>query len=172
MIKLLDILNEGKYHESNDRGIRLAQAIYNNFNAIEATMKHKFKPTEGNENNLKEFYKELKEVLKLAESLVRRPSKNGVKKLEAAHRKWWNHRHGATVVLNGKFRDNIVESVNEAPPKMKKSKEEANINKVYSVVSGLKKGGLGNRYGKELESAKKRALKALGDMATYAKIGV
>ena len=124
MIKLLNILNEGRYHESNDRGIRMAEAVYNNataieelvlskgrdakevvdnmgpvlVRAIEATMKHKFKPTEGNENNLKEFYKELKEVLKLAESLVRRPSKNGVKKLEAAHRKWWNHRHGLSLI--------------------------------------------------------------------------
>ena len=82
------------------------------------------------------------------------------------------HNDGEVEVDGQKITFKSETEVNEAPPKMKKSKEEANINKVYSVVSGLKKGGLGNRYGKEFESAKKRALKALGDMATYAKIGV
>ena len=80
-------------------------------NAIKATLKHKFKPTDGNEDKLKDFYKELKTLLNVAESLVKRPSKSGVKKLDAAHTKWWNHRSGASIVLNGKYTDNIVESV-------------------------------------------------------------
>ena len=84
-------------------------------NAIKATLKHKFKPTDGNEVKLKDFYSELKDLLKVAESLVNRPSKAGLNKLAAAHTIWWNHKSGAAVVLNGKHTDNIVESVvNEA----------------------------------------------------------
>ena len=60
----------------------------------------------------------------------------------------------------------------EAAPKMKKSKEEENIKKVYLACSGLKKGGSSGRYGKEFDKAKKKAMQALNDMLTYAKIGV
>ena len=62
--------------------------------------------------------------------------------------------------------------VNEAAPKMKKSKEEMDIEKSMMIVSGLKKGGAGNRYGKEFDRAKNKALAAINDMLTYAKIGV
>jgi len=62
--------------------------------------------------------------------------------------------------------------VNEAAPRMKKSKEEMDIEKSMMIVSGLKKGGAGNRYGKEFDRAKNKALAAINDMLTYAKIGV
>ena len=39
------------------------------------------------------------------------------------------------------------------------------------VISTLKKAGGSGRYGKEFDSAKKRALKAMNDMLTYSKIG-
>ena len=60
----------------------------------------------------------------------------------------------------------------EAAPKMKKSKEAENIDKIYKAAYLAKKGGGSGRYGKEFEAAKKKALKALADMHTYAKIGV
>ena len=59
----------------------------------------------------------------------------------------------------------------EAAPKMKTSKEAENIKKVYMALSGLKKGGGSGRYGKEFDSAKKKALKAMNDMLTYSRIG-
>ena len=62
--------------------------------------------------------------------------------------------------------------VNEAAPRMKKSKEERDIEKSMMIVSGLKKGGAGNRYGKEFDRAKNKALAAINDMLTYAKIGI
>ena len=55
---------------------------------------------------------------------------------------------------------------------MKKSKESQDIKKVVMITSGLKKGGSGNRYGKEFDKAKQKALKALQDMLTYSNIGV
>ena len=61
--------------------------------------------------------------------------------------------------------------VNEAAPRMKKSKEEMDIEKTMAIVSGLKKGGIGSRYGKEFDRAKNKALAAINDMLTYAKIG-
>ena len=137
-------VNEANVKSKDSRGMRFAEAIYNNVsaiikaverekmdvdrvvnsfgpvlvNAIKTTLKHKFKPTAGNEDKLKSFYSELKELLKVAESLVKRPSKAGIKKLDASHREWWNHNGGADVVLNGKYADNIIESVvNEAKVK-------------------------------------------------------
>jgi hypothetical protein len=62
--------------------------------------------------------------------------------------------------------------VKEAAPRMKRSKELEDITKVWKITSGLKKGGMGSRYGKEFDKAKKKAMKALYDMMTYAKIGV
>ena len=58
--------------------------------------------------------------------------------------------------------------VNEAPPKMKNSKEVDNIIKTMAVVSGLQKGGMASRYGNDFLKAKRRALKAINDMLTYA----
>ena len=63
------------------------------------------------------------------------------------------------------------ESVEEAAPRMKTSKETENIKKVYMALSGLKKAGGSGRYGKEFDSAKKKALKAMNDMLSYSKIG-
>ena len=63
------------------------------------------------------------------------------------------------------------EETNEAAPKMRKNKEAENIKKVYMALSGLKKGGGSGRYGKEFDSAKKKALKAMNDMLTYSRIG-
>ena len=133
----IESVNEANVKSKDSRGMRFAEAIYNNVsaiikaverekmdvdrvvnsfgpvlvNAIKTTLKHKFKPTAGNEDKLKSFYSKLKELLKVAESLVKRPSKAGIKKLDASHREWWNHNGGADVVLNGKYADNIIESV-------------------------------------------------------------
>ena len=134
-----DNVNEANAKSKDSKGMRFAEAIYNNVsamygavvrenkdvkevvgtmgpvlvNSINATLKHKFKPTAGNEDKLKSFYSELKQLLKVAESLVKRPSKAGLMKLDKAHTTWWNHRGGAAIVLNGKYEDNIVESLNE-----------------------------------------------------------
>jgi len=59
----------------------------------------------------------------------------------------------------------------EAAPKMKDSKETENIKKIFQMANLARKGGMGNRYGKEFEKAKKRAVKALADMYQYSKIG-
>tara|TARA_R100001079_G_scaffold110669_1_gene86939 strand:- start:13620 stop:14342 length:723 start_codon:yes stop_codon:yes gene_type:complete len=60
---------------------------------------------------------------------------------------------------------------NEAAPRMKTAKETENIKKVYLALSGLKKAGGSGRYGREFDSAKKKALKAMNDMLTYSRIG-
>ena len=60
----------------------------------------------------------------------------------------------------------------EAAPKMKSSKEQKEIGNIMKMVANAKKGGGSGRYGKEFESAKKKALKAIKDMLTYSKIGV
>ena len=60
----------------------------------------------------------------------------------------------------------------EAAPRMRQNKEAEAIDKIYKAAYLLKKGGSGSRYAKEFEKAKKKALKALADMHTYAKIGV
>jgi len=64
------------------------------------------------------------------------------------------------------------DDVEEAAPKMRKNPEAEKIDKLYKAVYLAKKGGAGNRYGKEFEQAKKKAIKALADMHQYAKIGV
>ena len=64
------------------------------------------------------------------------------------------------------------QEIEEAAPRIKKSKESEDIKKVLMITSGLKKGGSGNRYGKEFDKAKQKALKALQDMLTYSNIGV
>jgi hypothetical protein len=139
-IQYFESVNEAKYHISKDKvGARIAGAIYNNanaivdrviddkadakevvsimgpvlINAIKATIKHKFKPMPGKEADLKKFQSKLKELLKLTEKLVKKPSKAGVKRLEVMHREWWNFNFGAAIVLNGELMDSIVE-LNEA----------------------------------------------------------
>ena len=63
-------------------------------------------------------------------------------------------------------------NLKEAAPKMKTSAEEKQIGNIMKMVSNAKKGGGSGRYGKEFESAKKKALKAIKDMLTYSKIGI
>ena len=60
----------------------------------------------------------------------------------------------------------------EAAPKIKPSKEAKIAADVMMQLANLKKGGSGNRYGKEFEKAKTKALRAMEDMVTYIKIGV
>ena len=55
---------------------------------------------------------------------------------------------------------------------MRKNPNVKAIQNVFTQASRLQKGGAGNRYAREFESARKRALKALGDMEKYSKIGV
>jgi uncharacterized protein YbjQ (UPF0145 family)/uncharacterized protein YnzC (UPF0291/DUF896 family) len=62
--------------------------------------------------------------------------------------------------------------INEAAPKLKTSKEEAGLLKLRDEIRRSRKGGSASRYTKEFDSAKKRALKAIEDMITYASIGV
>ena len=62
--------------------------------------------------------------------------------------------------------------VDEAAPKMKKNPNVKAIQNVFSQTLNLKKGGMQSRYMREFESARKRALKALGDMEKFSKIGV
>jgi hypothetical protein len=62
--------------------------------------------------------------------------------------------------------------VNEAAPKMKKSKEVGELEKLRSLIVNSKKGGAGNRYGKEFDKEKNKAVVALDNMISYAKIGV
>jgi hypothetical protein len=63
-------------------------------------------------------------------------------------------------------------TTNEAAPKMKKNPNVKAIQNIFTQTSRLQKGGAGNRYAREFESARKRALKALGDMEKFSKIGV
>jgi len=62
--------------------------------------------------------------------------------------------------------------VKEAAPKMKSSKEEKDFTKLFHLVANAQKGGSGNRYGKEFDKSKTKALRAMKDMLTYIKIGV
>ena len=60
---------------------------------------------------------------------------------------------------------------NEAAPRITKSKEEKEFTKIFHSVANQQKGGSGNRYGKEFEKSKTKALRAMKDMLTYIKIG-
>ena len=60
---------------------------------------------------------------------------------------------------------------NEAAPKMRTSKETENIQKIMKMVGAAKKAGGSGRYGKEFETAKKQAIKAITKMITYSRIG-
>ena len=82
------------------------------------------------------------------------------------------HNDGEVEVDGQKITFKSETEVNEAPPKMKNSKEVDNIIKTMAVVSGLQKGGMASRYGNDFLKAKRRALKAINDMLTYANIGV
>ena len=68
-------------------------------------------------------------------------------------------------------KEEVKESVSEAAPKMKKSAESEKLQKVYRAAELSQKGGSPSRYSREFESAKKKALKYIGDMITYTKIG-
>ena len=65
-----------------------------------------------------------------------------------------------------------MSSSDEKAPRMKDSKETKELQNLYLQLSRARKGGMGNRYAKEFESAKKRAQKAINDMIMYSKIGV
>jgi len=62
--------------------------------------------------------------------------------------------------------------INEAAPKLKTSKEEAGLLKLRDEIRRSNKGGSASRYSKEFDAAKKKALKAIEQMITYASIGV
>ena len=83
----------------------------------------------------------------------------------------WNPVTGETMNEDDTNEYGGMSSSDEKAPRMKTSKETENIKKVYLALSGLKKAGGSGRYGKEFDSAKKRALKAMNDMLTYSKIG-
>ena len=157
-------VNEGK-KSKDSTGVRKAEAIYNNtdaiidlvfkdkkdvkevvgvmgpvlINAIKATMGHKFKAVDGNEDSLKKFQSKLKDFLKFTEALVKKPSKAGVKRLETMHREWWNWNHGADVVLNGRIRDSIIESVNEGKKRYYQQDRVGSAKYTISYHDGKKK---------------------------------
>jgi hypothetical protein len=95
-------------------------------NSIKATLQHNYKPNPqpaytskrdiqnygdySNEQRIVMFKKSLKELQKVAEDLIKRPSKVGVTKLVNAHREWWNNNYGANIGLNGKLYNSIIES--------------------------------------------------------------
>jgi hypothetical protein len=87
-------------------------------------------------------------------------------------------RTSITAALNEAFKDELnLGSVNrdmidEAAPKMKPNKEANIAADVMIQLANLQKGGSGNRYGKEFEKAKTKALRAMEDMISYIKIGV
>ena len=135
-------VNEAK--KSKDvKGIRAAEAVSNNvdaitdlvlyqkrdpkevidimapvlLNAIKETIKHKYKPSSADASNAKklnEFLSEIKKFQKLVEDLLNRPSKAGVKRIEDAWKNIWNHKHGANIILNGKWHDSIIESAKKS----------------------------------------------------------
>lgn len=61
--------------------------------------------------------------------------------------------------------------VNEGAPKMAKNEEAENIQELMNQIANAQKGGGSGRYGKEFDKAKTKALRAINDMVTYAKIG-
>jgi len=85
------------------------------------------------------------------------------------------HSRGFADRLNGanlrNFQAVAKKHIKEAAPKMKTSKETKEINNIMKMVSNAKKAGGSGRYGKEFDSAKKKALKAINDMLTYSRIG-
>ena len=140
MIKLKDLLNEGK-KSKNVEGVRYVMAIHNNtkdiidlvidekkdpkevmgafgtplLNAIKAVLKHNYKPHPADSSNadkLEEFLSEIKKYEKIVELLIKRPSKAGIKRLELAWRHIWNQKGGGRIGLNGQgpHRDTIIES--------------------------------------------------------------
>tara|TARA_B100001093_G_scaffold418654_1_gene409953 strand:- start:2462 stop:4171 length:1710 start_codon:yes stop_codon:yes gene_type:complete len=62
--------------------------------------------------------------------------------------------------------------INEAAPKMSDSAETKNLLNLRDQVANAQKGGSEGRYGKDFEKAKTKALRAIEQMITYAKIGV
>lgn len=141
-------LNEGK-KSKDDVGVRLVMAINNNvdsiyelvnrekkdpkevmsafatplLNSVKGVLKHNYKPHPADSSNadkLKVFIGEVKKFEKIVELLIKRPSKSGVKKLDAAWRSIWNHKGGSAIGMNGQgpFADTIIESLNEADYKV------------------------------------------------------
>ena len=60
----------------------------------------------------------------------------------------------------------------EAAPRMRKNKEVEELEKLKQQVIMAQKGGMGNRYGKEFDKAKQKAIVAIDNMISYSKIGV
>jgi hypothetical protein len=65
-----------------------------------------------------------------------------------------------------------LENFNEAAPKMSDSQQTQNLRNLRDQVANAQKGGSEGRYGKDFEKAKTKALRAIEQMITYAKIGV
>ena len=65
----------------------------------------------------------------------------------------------------------VTAKIFEAAPRMKTSKETEELEKIKKLVVNARKGGMGNRYGKEFDRAKNKAVVALDNMISYSKIG-
>jgi hypothetical protein len=95
-------------------------------NSIKAALQHDYKPNPqpayttkrelqlygdySNEERIKMFKNSLKELQRVVEDLIKKPSKVGVTKLVNVHRNWWNNNYGANIGLNGKLENSIIES--------------------------------------------------------------
>lgn len=64
-----------------------------------------------------------------------------------------------------------IQSLNEAGPKIKVSKEEENLIELRDRIEASSKGGSASRYSKEFDKEKAKALKAINQMISYTKIG-
>jgi hypothetical protein len=86
--------------------------------------------------------------------------------------KWAKHADGFHMSDKDlQFESKVNESVTEGAPKMAKNEEAENIQELMNQIANAQKGGGSGRYGKEFEKAKTKALRAIKDMVTYAKIG-
>jgi len=137
MIKLKDLINEGYREAKDEGGVRIAQAIHNNVdaiyelviqdgkdpkeivrafekplkNSIKVGITHKYKPhpkADDADAKIKTFQSELKKFQKIADAVVSKPSKAAIKRMKDAYRTIWNRKFGAEIALGGKLYHTII----------------------------------------------------------------
>ena len=137
-----NVVKEGYRKAKDEGGVRIAQAINNNVdaidelvnqngkdpkevmrafegplkNSIKAGIKHKYKPhpkADGADAKIKTFQSELKKFQKIADAVASKPSKAAIKRMKEAYRTIWNHKFGAKIALGGKLYHTIIETMNE-----------------------------------------------------------
>jgi len=137
-----DVVKEGYRKAKDEGGVRIAQAIHNNVdaiyelviqdgkdpkevmrafekplkNSIKVGITHKYKPhpkADGADAKIKTFQSELKKFQKIADAVVSKPSKAAIKRMKDAYRTIWNRKFGAEIALGGKLYHTIIETMNE-----------------------------------------------------------